>query len=89
MKIKKRTGTTIFISLIVVIIILSIWWKEIGTLFSKGSYNDVDSMVETMMDKSTTPGVATVISKQGEIEYKCYGYADVKNHTRRKMLWIE
>ncbi len=82
MKIKKRTGTTILVSLIVVIIILSIWWKEIGTLFSSGSYNDVDSMVETMMDKSTTPGVATVISKQGEIEYKCYGYSDVKNHKK-------
>lgn len=74
MKIKKSTGT-----MIVVIIILSIRWKELGTLFSAGSYNDVDSMVETMMDKSTTPGVAAVISKQGEIEYKCYGYADLKN----------
>ncbi|MFA9466447.1 MAG: serine hydrolase domain-containing protein [Velocimicrobium sp.] len=80
MKIKKRTEITIIISLIVVIIFVSIWWKEIGTLFSPGSYRDVDSMVETMMDKSTTPGVATVISKQGELEHKCYGYADIKNH---------
>ncbi|MFA9376493.1 MAG: serine hydrolase [Lachnotalea sp.] len=37
-------------------------------------------MVETMMDKLRTPGVATVISKQGELEYNGYGYADVKNH---------
>lgn len=80
MKIKKRTATTILFSLIVVIIIVSIRWKEISTLLLSGSYNDVDSMVETMMNKSTTPGVATLISKQGELEYKCYGYADVKKH---------
>ena len=82
MKIKKRTGTTILFSLIVIIIILSIWWNELGALFSSDSYNDIDSMVETMMDKSATPGIATVISKQGDIEYKCYGYADVKNHKK-------
>ena len=79
MNIKKRTGTTIII-LFVVIIILAIWWNELGTLFLSSSYRDVDSMVETMMNKTTTPGVAIVISKQGEIEYKCYGYADVKSH---------
>ncbi len=82
MKIKKRKGTTIFIISFVVIIILVIWWNELGILFSSGSYRDVDSMVETMMDKSATPGVAIVKSKQGEIEYKCYGYADVKNHKK-------
>ncbi|MBS5933794.1 MAG: beta-lactamase family protein [Clostridiales bacterium] len=80
MKLKKGTGTAVCISLIVVIIIMAIWRKELSTLFSSGSYNDVDSMVETMMNKSTTPGVGIVLSKQGEIEYKCYGYADEKNH---------
>ncbi len=79
MNIKKRTGTTIII-LFVVIIILAIWWNELGTLFLSSSDRDVDSMVETMMNKSTTPGVAIVISKQGDLEYKCYGYADVKSH---------
>lgn len=79
-KIKKGTGIAVCISLIVVIIIMAIWRKELSTLFSSGSYNDVDSMVETMMNKSTTPGVGIVLSKQGEIEYKCYGYADEKNH---------
>lgn len=82
MKITKRAGITIFIILFAVIIILIIWWNELGTLFSSGSYKDVDSMVETIMDKSTTPGVANVISKQGEIEYNCYGYADIKNHKK-------
>ena len=80
MKIIKRAGTVVSISLIVVIIIMVIWRKELSTLFSSGSYNDVDSMVETMMNKSSTPGMAIVLSKQGEIEYKCYGYADEKNH---------
>lgn len=78
MKTKKR----ILFSFIFVIIIISIWWNKLVTLFSSGSYNDVDRMAETMMDKSTTPGLAIVTSKQGKIEYKCYGYADVKNHKK-------
>jgi CubicO group peptidase (beta-lactamase class C family) len=80
-KIKKRTGTAVFISLFVNIILV-IWWNELGTLFSSGSYRDVNNMVETMLDKSNTPGIAIVTSKQREIEYKCYGYADVKNHKK-------
>ncbi|MHB8129278.1 MAG: serine hydrolase domain-containing protein [Mobilitalea sp.] len=79
MKIIKRTENAVIIILLVVIIVTAILWNELGTLFSAGSYNDVDDMVETMMDKSATPGVAMVISKQGKIEYKCYGYADLKN----------
>ncbi len=82
MKIKKRAGKTIFIIFFVVIIILLIWWNELGSLFSSGSYRDVNFMVETMLDKSAAPGVAIVTSRQGEIEYKCQGYADVKNHKK-------
>lgn len=82
MKILKRRRATIVIILVVVIIISIIWWKEIDTLLLPGSYNDADSMVKTMMDKSATPGVAMVISKQGELEYKCYGYGDIKNKKR-------
>lgn len=82
MKIKKRTGIAVSISLFIVMVIVLIWWNELGALLSSGSYNDVDSMVETMMNKSITPGVAIVISKQGEIENKCYGYADVKDHKK-------
>jgi len=82
MKMLKRTGNTVIIILLVVIIVTAILWNELGTLFSAGSYNDVDDMVETMMEKSATPGVAMVISKQGDIEYKCYGYADTKNQKK-------
>lgn len=64
---------------ILVIAIAFVLWNMLGTLFSKGNYNDVDGMVKTVMDKSATPGLAMVTSKQGELEDKCYGYADVSN----------
>lgn len=82
MKIQNRTGKRTIIIVLVVMIILVIWWSELSTLFSPVSYNDVDSMVEDTMDRSATPGVAMVTSKKGELEYKYYGYADVKNQKK-------
>ncbi|MNV82575.1 Penicillin-binding protein 4* [compost metagenome] len=34
-------------------------------------------MVQTIMVKTATPGVAMVTSKQGKTDYKVYGYSDV------------
>lgn len=82
MKTAKKTGTTAVVILFVVIVSLIIWRNELITFFSAGSYSDVDNMVETIMDKSATPGVAMVISKDGKIDYKCYGYGDVKNQKK-------
>ncbi|WP_097014009.1 serine hydrolase domain-containing protein [Anaerocolumna aminovalerica] len=81
MKITKKTGT-ILIAFLFVAIFIIVWKKQLVTFFSAGSYNDVDNMVETIMDKSATPGVAMVISKDGKIDYKYYGYGDVKNQKK-------
>lgn len=81
MKTVKKTGTTVIVILLVIIAVI-IWKNELVTMFSSGSYNEVDNMVKTIMDKSATPGVAMVISRDGKIEYKCYGYADVKNQKK-------
>ena len=82
MKTAKKTGTTAVVILFLVIVSLIIWRNELATFFSAGNYNDVDNMVETIMDKSATPGVAMVISKGGKIDYKYYGYGDVKNQKK-------
>lgn len=82
MKTAKKTGITAVVILFVVIVSLIIWRNELITFFSAGNYSDVDNMVETIMDKSATPGVAMVISKDGKIDYKCYGYGDVKNQKK-------
>ncbi len=75
MKIQKSTGVIIFF----VIIIGAISWNRLGSLLSPGDYHDVDHMVKTIMDKSAAPGIAMVISEQGKLDYKCYGYGDIKS----------
>ncbi|WP_313131981.1 serine hydrolase domain-containing protein [Anaerocolumna sp.] len=82
MKILKKAGTTVIVTLLAIIIAVLIWKKELSAFFAAGSYANVDNMVETIMNKSATPGVALVISKGGKIDYKCYGYADVKNQEK-------
>lgn len=60
MKIVKKSRKTVIVIFLVVIIAIIIWKKEIVTLFSAGSYDGLDNTVETIMDKSATPGVAMV-----------------------------
>ncbi len=80
-KILSRTGSSIAcVILFIVIITTVVCWNELGTLFKAGSYDNEDNMVETIMAKSATPGVAMVLSEQGETKYKYYGYADVNNN---------
>lgn len=79
-KILSRTGSSIACAILFIVIITTIvCWNELGTLFKAGNYDNEDNMVETIMAKSATPGVAMVVSEQGETKYKFYGYADVNN----------
>ncbi|MFC3746178.1 serine hydrolase domain-containing protein [Paenibacillus sp. GCM10012306] len=73
-KIKMVVSASI---VLLIAIIIAGWWQQLGTLFTVGKYGDVDDMVETIMAKTATPGVAMVSSKQGRTEFKVYGFADV------------
>ncbi|CQR56551.1 serine hydrolase domain-containing protein [Paenibacillus riograndensis] len=79
MKIIRRKGTIAAVGIILLIVIITTiaCWHGIGTLFASGKYDNEQNMVETIMDKTATPGVAIVSSKQGKAEFKVYGYADV------------
>lgn len=80
-KILSTTGTlTVCVILLIAIITTIACWNALGTLLKAGNYDDEDHMVETIMAKSATPGVAIVVSEQGETQYKVYGYANVNNH---------
>ncbi|MGG4109073.1 serine hydrolase domain-containing protein, partial [Paenibacillus lautus] len=82
-KILSKTGTsTICVILLITIITTIACWDELGSLVRTGNYDNTDNMVEIIMAKSATPGVATVVSEQGKTEYKNYGYADAKNKKR-------
>lgn len=82
-KILSRTGSYIAFAILFIMIITTIvCWNELGTLFKAGNYDNEDNMVETIMAKSATPGVAMVVSELGETKYKVYGYADVNNQKR-------
>lgn len=79
----SKTGTsTGCVILLVAILTTMLCWNELGTLFNPGNYENTDHMVETIMAKSATPGVAMVVSERGKTEFKNYGYADV-NHKKR------
>lgn len=75
----KKVLSRIGIILLTVIITAVVFWNELGALFSPGNYDNADGMVETIMSKSATPGIAIVLSNQGETEYKSYGYSDINN----------
>ncbi|WP_435921471.1 serine hydrolase domain-containing protein [Paenibacillus sp. DYY-L-2] len=82
-KILSRTSTsTICVILLIAIITTIVCWDELGSLVRTGNYDNTDNMVETIMAKSATPGVALVVSEQGKTKYKSYGYADVNNEKR-------
>ncbi|MFE4709806.1 serine hydrolase domain-containing protein [Paenibacillus sp. NPDC056722] len=74
---RRKKAVSASIALLIVIIIAAVCWQQLGTLFTVGKYENVDEMVETIMTKTATPGVAMVSSKQGRTEFKVYGFADV------------
>ncbi|MBQ4898746.1 beta-lactamase family protein [Paenibacillus sp. Marseille-P2973] len=83
MKILSKTGTsTIYVILLIAIITTIVCWNELGGMVRTGNYDTTENMVETIVSKSATPGVAIVVSDQGKIEFKNYGYADVSNKKR-------
>lgn len=75
---RKGTITKVLAFLLIVIIATIACWHEIGTIFASGNYDNEPNMVESIMAKTATPGVAIVTSKQGKTEFKGYGYADVE-----------
>lgn len=82
-RIRSKTGrSTGYVILLIAIITTIVCWDELGSLVRTGNYDNPDHMVETIMDKSATPGVAMVVSEQGKTEFKNFGYADV-NHKKR------
>ncbi|MFC6333113.1 serine hydrolase domain-containing protein [Paenibacillus septentrionalis] len=82
-KILSKTGSYIACAILFIVIITTIvCLNQLGTLFKVGKYDSTDNMVETIMAKSATPGVAMVVSERGKTEYKNYGYADVNNQKR-------
>lgn len=82
-KILSKTATsTICVILLIAIITTIVCWDELGSLVRTGNYDTTDNMVETIMAKSATPGVAMVVSDQGKTEFKNYGYADVNSKKR-------
>ncbi|WP_454190890.1 serine hydrolase domain-containing protein [Paenibacillus sp. Marseille-Q7038] len=82
-KIRSKTSTlTVCVILLIAIFTTIACWDVVGGLVRTGNYDNTDDMVETIMAKSATPGVAMVVSEQGKTEYKNYGYADVNNKKR-------
>ncbi|AIQ19114.1 hypothetical protein H70357_22175 [Paenibacillus sp. FSL H7-0357] len=74
----RRKGLALAsVILLIVIITAAVDRGAFGTLFTVGKYDTEEHMVETLMAKTATPGVAIVSSKQGNTDYKVYGYADV------------
>ncbi|MGG6313826.1 serine hydrolase domain-containing protein [Paenibacillus macerans] len=75
---KKEIMATGSVILLIVFITTVACWHEIGTLFATGNYDNEQNMVESIMDKTATPGVGIVSSKQGKTEFKVYGYANAE-----------
>ncbi|WP_310829143.1 serine hydrolase domain-containing protein [Paenibacillus pedocola] len=78
-KLFRRKGMALGSAILLIVIITTVaCWHQLGTLFTAGEYGSADEMVQTIMAKTATPGVAVVSSKQGKTDYKAYGYSDVE-----------
>ncbi|MBP2110580.1 serine hydrolase domain-containing protein [Paenibacillus silagei] len=62
--------------LLSVILATAVCWHEIGTLLTSGKVDSESAMVQSIMDKTATPGVAILSATGGKTEFKTYGYAD-------------
>ncbi len=62
--------------LLIVILATAACWHEIGTLVASGKVDSESAMVQSIMDKTATPGVAILSTSNGKTEFKTYGYAD-------------
>lgn len=61
--------------LLIVILASAVCWHEIGTLLVAGKVDNESGMVQSIMDKTATPGVAILSAREGKTEFKTYGYA--------------
>lgn len=81
MNLLRRKGLALAsVILLIVIIATAVAGGAFGTWFAEGRYDSEDHMVETVMAKTATPGAAILSSKQGNTDYKGYGYADVNGN---------
>lgn len=62
--------------LLIVILATAACWHEIGTLLASGKVDSESAMVQSIMDKTATPGVAILSTRNGKTEFQTYGYAD-------------
>lgn len=62
--------------MLIVILATAACWHEIGTLLASGEVDSESAMVQSIMDKTATPGVAILSTSNGKTEFKTYGYAD-------------
>ncbi|MEK5031630.1 serine hydrolase domain-containing protein [Paenibacillus sp. FSL R7-0302] len=62
--------------LLIVVLATAACWHEIGTLLASGKVDSESAMVQSIMDKTATPGIAILSAKGGKTEFKTYGYAD-------------
>ncbi|WP_342546687.1 serine hydrolase domain-containing protein [Paenibacillus sp. FSL P2-0089] len=62
--------------LLILILAAAACRHEIGTLLTSGKVDSESAMVQSIMDKTATPGVAILSATGGKTEFKTYGYAD-------------
>lgn len=62
--------------LLIVILATAACWHEIGTLLASGKVDNESVMVQSIMDKTATPGIAILSTSHGKTEFKTYGNAD-------------
>ncbi|WP_341347871.1 serine hydrolase domain-containing protein [Paenibacillus sp. FSL H3-0469] len=62
--------------LLIVVIATAACWHEIGTLLAAGKIDSESGMVQSIMDKTATPGVAILSARGGKTDFQTYGYAD-------------
>lgn len=62
--------------LLILILAAAACRHEIGTLLTSGKVDSESTMVQSIMDKTATPGIAILSARDGKTEFQTYGYAD-------------
>lgn len=68
--------------LLIVILATAACWHEIGTLLASGKIDSESVMVQSIMEKTATPGVAVLSASNGKTDFQTYGYADKEQRRR-------
>ncbi|MFD1906023.1 hypothetical protein ACFSQ7_21250 [Paenibacillus rhizoplanae] len=56
--------------LLIVILATATCWHETGTLLASGKVDSESATVQSIMDKTATPGVAILSASKGKTEFK-------------------